>query len=157
MHFRLKGKAQVNFKRFDSTPALMSATPRRGVFTPVILVVLASLWLGSSSSGATHDPDPAAAREEFFIVSSVNTEKKQLVLKRPTEVTVLMLVNEKTVYLDERGKPLNFNELRAGDTVYVTFTGSREAGVLLASRIRKGAMTLEELRRRYLRRASREE
>ncbi len=155
MHFRLKGKAQVNFKRFDSMPALMSATPRRGVFTPVIL--LASLWLGSSLSGATPDPDPAAASEEFFIVSSVNTEKKQLVLKRPTEVTVLVLVNEKTVYLDERGKPLNFSELRAGDTVYVTSTRSSEAGVLLASRIRKGAMTLEELRRRYLRRAAREE
>ncbi len=157
MHFRLKGKVQVNFMGFDFMPALMSATPRRGVFTPAILVMLASLWLGSSLSGATHDPDPAAASEEFFIVSSVHTEKKQLVLKRPTEVTVLMLVNEKTVYLDERGKPLNFSELRAGDTVYVTSTPSSEAGVLLASRIRKGAMTLEELRRRYLRRAAREE
>jgi hypothetical protein len=157
MHFRLKGKDQVKFKRFDSMPASMSATPRRGVFTAVIVVLLAGLWLGSSLSGATHDPDPAAVGGEFFIVSSVNTEKKQLVLKRPTEVTVLVLVNEKTVYLDEQGKPLNFSELRAGDTVYVTATRSSEAGVLVATRIRKGPMTLEELRRRYLRRAPREE
>ena len=88
--------------------------------------------------------------DEFFIISSVDASKKQLVLKRPTEVTELMQVTDSTVCLDEQGKPLPFKELRAGDTVYVTCTRGR-AGPPIATRIRRAPMTVGELHRRYLR------
>lgn len=87
--------------------------------------------------------------EEFFIISSVNSSKHQLVLKRPTEVTLLVRVNEKTAYLDQQGRPLQLKDFRAGDTVYVALRSSAE-GPPLVARIRKGLMTPEELRRRYL-------
>ncbi len=92
---------------------------------------------------------PAASNDEFFIVSSVDLLKHQLVLKRPTEVTVLMHVNDKTAYLDANGKPLRLTDLRAGDTVYVNATAGSD-GELLAQRIRKGPMTVQELHKRYL-------
>ena len=64
-------------------------------------------------------PRAASSDEQFFIISSVDLKKDQLVLKRPTEVTVLMDVNDKTVVLDEKGKPLHLKDLRAGDTVWI--------------------------------------
>ena len=91
----------------------------------------------------------AQAEEDFFIVSSVDVKKKQIVLKRPTEVTELLMVTEKTVCESEQGEPLKFESLRAGDTVYVTSRRNPE-GMRTAVRIRKGPMTIEELRRRYL-------
>jgi hypothetical protein len=91
----------------------------------------------------------AASNDEFFIVSSVDLLKHQLVLKRPTEVTVLMHVDDKTAYLDANGKPLRLTDLRAGDTVYVNATVGSD-GEFLARRIRKGPMTVQELHKRYL-------
>lgn len=85
--------------------------------------------------------------EEFFIVSSVDITKKQLLLKEPTEITQLIQVNDKTRYMDKDGKPLQFGDLRAGDTIYIRST--RTAAGRVAVSIRKGPMTLEELRRHY--------
>lgn len=98
---------------------------------------------------ANKEKPRANAGEDFFIVSSVDTKKSQLVLKRPTEVTELVVVTEKTVYLDEQGKPLRLKDFRAGDTVYVTSSPGAE-GTRGATRIRKAPMTFEELHRRYL-------
>jgi hypothetical protein len=95
-------------------------------------------------------PRAASGGEEFYIISSVDLRKDQLVLKRPTEVTVLMDVNDKTVVLDEKGKPLHLKDLRAGDTVFVTSRQDKD-DTPVATRIRKGYMTLEEVRARYLR------
>jgi hypothetical protein len=91
----------------------------------------------------------ATTGEDFFIISSVDARKRQIVLKRPTEVTELVQVSEKTIYLDEQGKAIDFKSLRAGDTVYVTSNPGPD-GVRIASRIRRGPMTLEELHRRYV-------
>ena len=91
----------------------------------------------------------AASGDQFYIISSLNLKKNQLVLKRPTEVTVLMEVNDKTVCLGEKGKPLQLKDLRAGDTVFVA-SRANAAGDLVATRIRKGYMTLEEVHSRYL-------
>ncbi len=96
---------------------------------------------------AAAEPGP---QEEFFIISSVDAKKQQILLKRPTEVTELIRVTDKTAYVDEDGKALQLKDLRAGDTVYVTATTSRE-GSPVALRIRKGIMTVDELHRRYLR------
>src|SRR5260370_957552 len=57
---------------------------------------------------------------EFFIISSVDLDKRQILLKLPTEVTQLMRVDDRTRYLDARGKAIKLPDLRAGDTVYIT-------------------------------------
>lgn len=89
-----------------------------------------------------------SSADEFFIISSVDPAKNQLLLKQPTEVTELVRVSDATTYVDKDGKPLKLADLRAGDTVYVTL--NRAGAIPSASRVRKGPMTTEELRRRYL-------
>ena len=116
----------------------------------VALLVFATLmscglWLAAQSGKATADTHGA---EEFFVVSSVDIAKGQLLLKRPTEITELLQVNDKTHYTGRNGKAMQFSELRAGDTVYIRST-STPTGKLAVS-IRRGPMTLEELHRHYL-------
>jgi len=89
------------------------------------------------------------AGEEFFIISSVNSSSSQLVLKRPTEVTLSMKVDDRTKYLDEKGKELKLADLRTGDTVWVLSPDSKDS-MRVAVRIRKGAMTVAELHKLYL-------
>ncbi|HEV2387412.1 MAG TPA: hypothetical protein VGS20_09175 [Candidatus Acidoferrales bacterium] len=97
-------------------------------------------WAGQGRGQATAD--------EFFILNEMNVQKHQLVLKLPSEVTVLMTVNEKTAILDENGKHLGLKDLRAGDTIYVDYVKSAQGNIAL--KIRLGPMTVEELHRRYL-------
>jgi hypothetical protein len=109
----------------------------------------------SATKPAARTPSEGQAREDFYIVVSVNQPAKNLVLKLPTEVTMSIDVNDKTVYLDENGRPITFADLHAGDTVYVVhrrMAGSPAAAgdEELAVRIRKGPMTPQELHRRYL-------
>jgi|SRR6516164_651321 hypothetical protein len=94
------------------------------------------------------DSSAESAKGDFFIVSSVDLGKKQILLKRPTEVTELMRVDGDTRYLDEQGKSIRLTDLRAGDTVFIT--SKQSGGSSLALAIRKGAMTLDVLRERYL-------
>jgi hypothetical protein len=89
-----------------------------------------------------------AGAEQFFIIASIDQAKSELLLKRPTEVTVLAKVSDKTRYLDDKGKPVELSELRAGDTVWVV--SSKDPDGPRAIRIRKGQMTLAELHREYL-------
>jgi hypothetical protein len=86
--------------------------------------------------------------EQFFIVSSVDIAKRQLLLKEPTEITQLIQVNDKTRYTDRTGKAMQFGDLRAGDTIYIRST-TTSAGRVAVS-IRKGPMSLQELQRHYL-------
>ncbi len=111
---------------------------------------LSLLFLISALASAAGSRTPVkAGGGEFFMVSSVDLKLKQIVLKLPSEVTELAQVMENTVYLDEEGKTLHLKDFRAGDTVYVSFSGGQK-GARLIARIRKGPMTLEELHRRYL-------
>ena len=87
------------------------------------------------------------AGERFFIVASVDLQKSQLLLKYPTEVTVLMHVDESTKLVDESGRPLKLSDFRAGDTVWITY--GHVNGNSVISRIRKGRMTVETLHRLY--------
>ena len=120
----------------------MNEIPRRSLF----LMVIATLPLCSQSVKSHTLAAPNSG--DFFIISSVDLSKKQLLLKLPTEVTELMGVNDRTRYFDDVGKPVKLNDLHAGDTVFVTST--RNGDRPIASIIRKGPMTLEVLRQRYL-------
>jgi hypothetical protein len=109
-------------------------------------IALATLALPARAQKSS---SAAAGSEEFFIISSMDLKKDQLVLKRPTEVTVLMEANDKTVCLNEKGKPLHLQDLRAGDTVFVTYRQNTQ-GERIATRIREGYMTLDEVHRHYM-------
>ena len=112
------------------------------VFATVVSCVFSVAAQSSKAAGTTN------GGEEFFIVSSVDITKKQLLLKEPTEITQLIQVNDKTRYMDKDGKPMRFGDLRAGDTIYIRST-TTSAGRVAVS-IRKGPMTLQELQRHYL-------
>jgi hypothetical protein len=110
------------------------------------------LLLGTVLSATVSTTVSAAAtgdREEFFIVSSLDAARGRIVLKRPTEVTLLMQVTARTAYRDEQGKPLRLADLRTGDTAYITYR--QETGAPTALLVRLGPMTVRELQRRYLR------
>jgi hypothetical protein len=106
----------------------------------------------SRSSIATPDSyvvdKKTAAGEAFFIVGSVDPSKSQILLKRPTEVTLLVKVDAKTQFLDDGGKPLAISDFRAGDTVWVTTSGGGDQPE--ATRVRLGQMTVADLHRYYL-------
>jgi hypothetical protein len=91
------------------------------------------------------------AKGDFFIVSSIDLAKKQILLKRPTEVTELMRMDGETRYFEESGKPMRLADLRAGDTVFIM--SKTAGGQPVAVTIHKGPMTLDVLRERYLKSA----
>jgi hypothetical protein len=113
-----------------------------------LLFFLLLAALPAMSQAAKSKGNPSSYEGDFFIISSVNLQKKQLLLKMPTEVTEVMHVDEKTTYLDESGKPIHLSGLRAGDTVYIVSKATAEGP--LALRIRKGPMTIQLLHQRYL-------
>jgi len=109
-------------------------------------------WLFAIVTGASFPSTMGVAaqsepRDAFFIISSVNSDKLELLVKLPTEVTQLMRVDGETKYLDRGGRSIGLADFRAGDTVYIV--RSPKTGV--AREIRKGPMTVAELQRRYLR------
>lgn len=116
--------------------------------TPVVLLMLLAV-LPASPQAARHPAGQPSAPGEFFIISSLDPGKKELLLKRPTEVTELMQVSDSTHYFDTDKKPIKLSDLHAGDTVYIT-TAADHGATPVAATIRKGPMTVAELRRRYL-------
>jgi hypothetical protein len=86
--------------------------------------------------------------EQFFIVASLDLQKQQMLLKYPTEVTLLVKATDKTSLLDDSGKPMKLSDFRAGDTVWLT-SGKTSDGVV-ALKVRKGQMTVADLHRYYL-------
>lgn len=106
-----------------------------------------------SSSGASSAQSAKAVTghvsgEQFYIVSSVDPAKQELLLKEPKEVTLLMKVSDSTQYADDTGKAIKLADLRAGDTVWVASSGGKLEPT--ATRIRKGQMTVADLHRYYL-------
>ena len=116
----------------------------------VVAIVFATVvsCVFSVAAQSSKAPRTTNGREEFFIVSSVDITKKQLLLKEPTEITQLIQVNDKTRYVEKDGKPMQFGDLRAGDTIYIK--SANTSGGRVAVSIRKGPMTLQELQRHYL-------
>jgi hypothetical protein len=118
---------------------------------PLLVLVLLGLLLAPGLGAAAAPPAPGAQheREEFFILSSIDAAHGRLVLKYPTEVTLLLRVDGQTAYRDEQGRPLRLADLRTGATAFITYRQS-PGGEPTAVRVRLGPMTVEELQRRYL-------
>jgi hypothetical protein len=112
---------------------------RRPFVWAILLLAVVTAWADVAAA-------QTASAGEFFIISSIDPVKEQLLVKRPTEVTQIMRVNAQTKYFDRAGKPIGLMDVHAGDTVYIT--SSPTSGVALD--VRKGTMTVSELHRRYL-------
>ena len=89
-----------------------------------------------------------AAGEQFFIISSVDIANSQVLLKRPTEVTVLAKVVPGTKYLDQNGKPIKLTTFRAGDTVWARLSNDGPDPTI--ELMQDGEMTLSDLHKYYL-------
>jgi hypothetical protein len=115
-----------------------------------VVAIVVAVWLVATSivTNASPQGKKTGTGEEFFIVASVDQAKSQFLLKRPTEVTLLVKVGDRTQYLDDKGKPIKLSDFRAGDTVWVTSSGGGDEPT--ATRIRKGQMTIADLHRYYL-------
>ena len=153
----LAGDLRLFPMRTNAAPGRAAQSPKSRAASAIwrlLLLAFAVVWSTGSSlvplRAAQSDKPPASAKsgEQFFIISSVDSAKKQLLLKEPTEITEVLQVNDKTRYTDRNGKGIQFSDLRAGDTVFIR-TGNTPAGKVAVS-IRKGPMTVEELHRRYL-------
>jgi hypothetical protein len=89
-----------------------------------------------------------ASGEQFFIVASLDLQQHQLLLKYPTEVTLLVKTDDNTKFVDDSGKPLKLSDLRAGDTVWLTSRVGADGAY--ATKVRKGEMTVADLHNYYL-------
>ncbi|HEV2615395.1 MAG TPA: hypothetical protein VGU63_02160 [Candidatus Acidoferrales bacterium] len=116
-------------------------------FIPVAVGLLLTLAISSPSWAQAHPKN--AQGEEFFIVSSVNLQKHQVVLMRPTQLTLVATIGPQTSYIGEKGQKLDVKEMKAGDTVW-GITKPGPDGSILAVRLRQGAMTPAELHKLYL-------
>lgn len=115
-----------------------------------LIIVAAGLFAFPEFAYAQTAQRQQSGGESFFIISSVDAKKQQLVLKLPTEVTEVVQVTPKTIYRDQNGKALKFEDLRAGDTVYAAVVRNSKGELAVVS-LRRAPMTLEELHRRYFR------
>lgn len=122
----------------------MNRTTCRGALSVALLGIILL------AAGTRGQEAKTGSGEEFFIIASMDQSKSQLLLKRPTEVTMLVKATDKTQYSDENGKPLHLSDLRAGDTVWVVSSKSGSSDGPTAIRVRKGPMTLTELHKYYL-------
>jgi len=111
-----------------------------GVFTAILVA-------GLAAAANCYAQKKAPSGEEFFIVASVDLVKSEMLLKRASEVTVLMRVGDKTQIADSAGKTAKLADLRAGDTVWVV---SSDGDVPTVLHIRKGQMTVADLHHYYL-------
>jgi hypothetical protein len=114
-----------------------------------LAALCAALLLIGVSANAQTAPPPGKFPDQFYVVSSVDRAHNALILLAPTEIAVVFQLTDKTQYFDANGKALKLTDFRAGDTIYV-ISHSNSDGTLTLDHVRKGDMTVAELRRRYL-------
>ena len=91
---------------------------------------------------------PTPQGEHYYIIGSVDQSQQQILLKKPTEITLLLKVTPDTKFVSEGGKPLKLSDFRAGDTVWVTYKGNGADAT--ADHVRAGGMTVAELHKYFL-------
>ena len=89
-----------------------------------------------------------ASGVQFFIFASIDHQNSQVLLKRPTEVTVLVKLSPNSKYLNDAGKAITLASFRAGDTVWAKLSGDSPEPTLI--QMRQGEMTVADLHRYYL-------
>jgi hypothetical protein len=110
---------------------------------------------GNSSAGpgkpAAKMPAKATGptTNEFFVISSIDKAHHALILLRATQITATLDVDDKTQFAAEDGKALKLTDFRTGDTIFVDYAKNSD-GTLTAVHVKKGMMTIAELRKRYL-------
>jgi hypothetical protein len=102
----------------------------------------------TSANGTNTVGKATSAGEHFFIIGSVDQAQQQILLKWPTEVTLLLKVTPTTKFASESGQALKFSDFRAGDTVWVTYSGSGDDAT--AVHVRAGVMSVDDLHKYYL-------
>ncbi|MDE3137409.1 MAG: hypothetical protein KGL59_12600 [Acidobacteriota bacterium] len=114
------------------------------LFTVLIAMIVST---GTAALAARKTVPTGETRNEFFIISEVRLKRQQLVLEKPSQITKVMFLNDKTVFESKKGDRLPFSDIRAGQTVFVTYV--QEGGKALALTIRQGPMTVTMLHERY--------
>jgi hypothetical protein len=102
----------------------------------------------TSTNGVDAVGKATSAGEHFFIIGSVDQAQQQILLKWPTEVTLLLKVTPDTKFVSEAEKPLKLGDFRAGDTVWVTYKGSGDTAT--AEHVRAGIMSVADLHKYFL-------
>jgi hypothetical protein len=92
---------------------------------------------------------PTSGKDEFFVISSIDKAHNAMILLRPTQITATVYVTSKTQFADENGKALKVTDFRTGDTIFVSYSQQPDK-TLGAEHVRKGMMTMAEMRKRYL-------
>lgn len=114
-----------------------------------VAALCAALLLVGVTANAQTAPAPSSFPDAFFVVSSVDRAHNALILLQPTEIAVVYQLTDKTQFADANGKPLKLTDFRAGNTIYATSHSNSDSSLTL-DHVRKGDMTVAELRRRYL-------
>jgi hypothetical protein len=91
---------------------------------------------------------PTPAGEHYYIIGSVDQSQQQILLKQPTEITILLKVSPDTQFVSGAKKPLKLSDFRAGDTVWVTYTGTGADAT--AKHVRAGGMSVPDLHKYFL-------
>jgi hypothetical protein len=146
-HPGLKPDASQARRRMDG-PLMRKLMTVTGLALAAVLIFVAAAW-STPLMAAQVSTQIGSPQGEFFIISSVNLQKRDLFVKAPTEVTEEMTVTPGTVILDQEGKRIPLSDVRAGDTVYIV-TRTSSKGFPEVVRIQQGPMTVAALHRRYL-------
>jgi hypothetical protein len=113
------------------------------------LGALLALAVGAPARAQSPMSSTNSRGEQFYVISSVDMQKHQIVLMRPTQLTVVAATSDQTIYVGEQGQKLALKDLRAGQTVWATVRKDKSGQVFVA-KIREGAMTVAELHRLFL-------
>ncbi len=124
----------------------MNKSIRFGIlaFVAILAAVISTPdWAQSRGSAAD------TRSEQFYIISSVDMQKHQVVFMRPTQLTVVATTTDQTAYVGEQNQKLALKDLRAGQTVWATLRKDK-SGAVAVLKIREGAMSVAQLHRLYL-------
>lgn len=122
---------------------------KKTFFRISIFPALLAMALAAAALAQSHRVASDIRGEQFYVISSVDMQKHQIVLMHPTQLTVVAAANDQTAYLGEKGEKLGLKDLHAGQTVWATLRKDNR-GQITAVRIREGAMTVAELHKLYL-------
>ena len=121
---------------------------RLSVFSRILFPVLALVVSIPAFAQGVQNPKNAKG-EQFFMISSVNLPKHEIVLMAPTQLTLVVTTSSLSQYVGEKGQKLAEKDLKAGDTVWAIIKAGK-AGQFTAVKIREGSMTPADLQKLYL-------